>query len=273
MDARFQRRIQRYGWDKAAADYETYWSRQVEPAQKRLLEMVQLRPGEEVLDIACGTGLVSLPAARAIAPDGFLTGTDISGEMVESARRLAKDAGVRNAGFLRADGETLEFPGGSFDAVTCSLGLMYIPDPAACLREVVRVLRPGGRFAAAVWGRRDHCGWAGIFPVVDARVQSEVCPMFFQLGTGASLMTVMQSVGFCGVVTERLTVTLEYASAGDAIGAAFAGGPVALAYSRFDARTRDSAHGDYLKTIAPYSHREGYRIPGEFVVALGRKTI
>jgi hypothetical protein len=72
------------------------------------------------------------------------------------------------------------------------------------------------------------------------------------------------------IVVERITTTLEYASAADACGAAFAGGPVALAYSRFDERTRDAAHEEYLESIAAYRRGDRYAIPGEFV--LGRRT-
>jgi ubiquinone/menaquinone biosynthesis C-methylase UbiE len=94
VDARLQRRVQRYGWDRAAGDYERSWSAQLAPAQSLALEMAALAPGERVVDIACGTGLVSIPAARAITPGGELVGTDISQVMVETAALRAADAGV-----------------------------------------------------------------------------------------------------------------------------------------------------------------------------------
>ncbi len=87
--ANFQRRIQRYGWDKAADLYEKSWQAQLKPAQDRLLEMAELKPGESVLDVACGTGLVTFPAAKSVAPNGNVIGTDISNGMVE----LSKKAG------------------------------------------------------------------------------------------------------------------------------------------------------------------------------------
>src|ERR1700686_662577 len=70
MDARLQRRVQRYGWDLAAIDYEQLWQAQLAEAQSALLALASLELGEQVLDIACGTGLVSFEAAQAVSPSG-----------------------------------------------------------------------------------------------------------------------------------------------------------------------------------------------------------
>jgi ubiquinone/menaquinone biosynthesis C-methylase UbiE len=269
MDAKLQRRIQRYGWDRAARGYEAYWSLQIAPAQRCMLAMAAIQPGERVLDVACGTGLVTFAALEMAGPSGYVLGTDISDEMVARCRARAESFGRRNVQFLRADAEAAELPASGFDAALCSLGLMYVPDSIAALRAMRAALRPGGRIAVAVWGRRDRCGWAGIFPVVDARVQSEVCPMFFQLGTGDAMRLAMQDAGFRHVEMGRITTRLQYDNAADALGAAFIGGPVALAYSRFDERTRQEAHTAYLATIEPYRIGAGYSIPGEFVIARG----
>lgn len=271
MDPRLQRRVQRYGWDKAAAYYERFWSRQLAPAQQRLLELAGLRPGEHVLELAAGTGLVTFPAAEAVGPAGRVVATDISDVMV---RQIASDAAARGLSQItaeRTDAEVLRWDAGVFDVVLCALGLMYVVNPAASLAESLRVLGPGGRMVAAVWGARRNCGWADIFPIVDRRVQSEVCPMFFQLGTGSALASEMSAAGFTRVSEARLATTLEYDSAEDAVGAAFAGGPVALAYSKFDEAARESAHAEYLASIAPYRVGDGYGIPGEFVVVRGEK--
>ncbi len=272
MEPKLQRRIQRYGWDKAAAYYEDYWSRQLEPAQTRLLALADLKAGERVLDVACGTGLVTLPAAAAVGPAGAVVGTDISEQMVTQVRSQAAEQNLAHARFARMDAESLDFPDESFDVALCALGLMYVPDPLAAFREMQRVLKPGGRAVVAVWGARARCGWADIFPIVDARVRSEVCPMFFQLGTGDSLPRTMAAAGFTEIVSERLSTLLDYGSPEDACGAAFAGGPVALAYSRFDDETREEAHRDYLASIDPYRNGRGYKIPGEFVIAWGGKA-
>lgn len=269
MDARLQRRIQRYGWDRSADRYEDYWRTQLEPAQSLMLRMAGLEAGERVLDLACGTGLVTLPAAEAVGPSGEVVGTDISQRMVELVAERAAERGIRHASFDRMDAEDLRFPDSSFDAVLCGLGLMYVPDPLRSLEEMLRVLRPGGRAVCAVWGARKNCGWAEIFPIVDSRVTTEVCPLFFQLGTGEALSMTYDAAGFEEIVCERIHTVLEYDGPDAAVGAAFAGGPVAMAYSRFDEETRAEAHAEYLASIEPFRSNGGYRIPGEFVVVRG----
>jgi ubiquinone/menaquinone biosynthesis C-methylase UbiE len=270
MEPRLQRRVQRYGWDRAAAAYEQGWRDQLEPAHDLMLDMAALRPGERVLDVACGTGLVSLRMALAVGPGGAVVGTDLSGEMIGEARRIAAERKLANTSFERADAEAMPFGPATFDVAVCGLGLMYVPDPISALGEMRRLLKPGGRAAAAVWGARRNCGWAEIFPITDARVASDVCPMFFHLGTEDMLAHAFTAAGFVEVRLVRLATTLCYAGAEDALAAAFRGGPVALAYSRFDDATRRAVHAEYLDSIAAWRAGDGYRIPGEFVVAAAR---
>jgi len=270
MDARLQRRVQRYGWDRAAAAYDDFWAEQLRPAQTRLLELGDLRPGERVLDVACGTGLVSIPAATRVGPGGAVVGTDLSEGMIASARELAAARGLAHADFERMDAEELDLPDASFDVAVCALGLMYVPDATASLREMRRVLKPGGRAAALVWGERAKCGWAQIFPIVDARVKTEVCPLFFRLGAGDVLARAFAAAGFDDVRVDRFEVPLTWATDAEACGAAFDGGPVALAWSRFDELARAEARAEYLASIQPYRNGAGYRIPGEFVIVTGR---
>jgi ubiquinone/menaquinone biosynthesis C-methylase UbiE len=270
MNAKFQRRIQRYGWDRAVGDYEQGWQAQLAPAHDLMLDMVAPQPGERILDVACGTGLVSLRLAAAVGRQGCVIGTDISERMVEAATTLAAERCIGNVAFFRHDAEAAPFPAASFDAAVCALGLMYVPDPPVALREMRRLLKSGGRVAAAVWGARSRCGWSAVFPITDARVASEVCPLFFQLGTGDTLVRAMADAGFTDVRLERVQTTLAYASADAALAAVFRGGPVALAYGRFDAATRQAVHAEYIDSIAAYRVGDGYRIPGEFVVAAAR---
>jgi ubiquinone/menaquinone biosynthesis C-methylase UbiE len=271
VEPKLQRRIQRYGWDRAAADYEHSWQRPLAAAQNRLLSLAALGPGERVVDVACGTGLVTFAAADAVGANGTVVGVDLSAAMVARAAANTEARDLGHVRFERMDAENLTLPTASFDVALCALGLMYVPDPRQAIGEMTRVLAPGGRMVAAVWGQRSRCGWAEIFPIVDAQVKSEVCPMFFALGTADRLSVVFRDQDLADVVTERIETHLEWASAEEACGAAFAGGPVALAYSRFDESTRRIVHGQYLESIASHRQGDGYAVPGEFVIVAGRK--
>lgn len=276
MEPAFQRRVQRYGWDKASPYYESFWQRQLKPAQDLLLEMAKLRPGEQVLDVACGTGLVSFRALDAVASGSgkispvaseAVIGTDISDKMIEAARMAAAAKGVKDIRFEQMDAEALRLPDAGFDVVLCALGLMYMPAPLRALEEILRVLKPGGRFVTAVWGRRQHCGWAEIFEIVDRHVTSEVCPMFFNLGNPGALKINLEASGYSNIHTHCIETILHYDNEKEALGAAFDGGPVALAYHKFTSAVKEQVHADYLKSIAHFKKGDGYDVPGEFVVA------
>jgi len=269
MEPALQRRIQRYGWDRAADHYEAYWCHQLEPAQDLLMELAQFTPGEEVVDIACGTGLVSFRAAHAVGLKGQVVATDISEKMVEIATIMAQQKGIPNIRFMRMDAEDLQLSDQSFDVALCALGLMYVPGPVKAIQEMHRVLKPGGRMVAAVWGQRDHCGWADLFEIVDKRVASEVCPMFFNLGNPDMLRLSMNAAGFSECTTKTISTVLHFDSAEQACGAAFAGGPVALAYHKFSEQVKGEAHSEYLASIEKYKKGNGYEVPGEFIVGRG----
>jgi len=266
MQARLQRRIQRDGWDLAARHYEPLWREQLAAAQIRLLEFAALAPHERVLDVACGTGLVTLEAANAVGARGHVLGVDISEQMIIAARARARMRDLANVRFERMDAEHLDVPNASFDAALCALGLMHAPDPEQAVREMCRVVRPGGRIALAVWGERSRCGWASLFSIVDAERSSDVCPLFFALGLQDALADLCRAAG-CDVVEHcRMSTPLLYASADEACDAAFLGGPLALSWSRFDDHVRARVRARYLESIEPWRNEYGYMVPGEFVL-------
>jgi ubiquinone/menaquinone biosynthesis C-methylase UbiE len=267
MDARLQRRVQRYGWDLAANLYEPLWQTQLSEAQSTLLALASPAPGEQVLDIACGTGLVSFEAARAVGPTGHVLGIDLSARMVDRAERRAREAQSLNCSFSRMDAEALALPDASFELVLCALGLMYMPDPERALREMHRVLRPSGRVCVAVWGERSNCGWSAVFPIIDAEVASEVCPLFFRLGAQDALTRLCADANLEPVGERRLMTTLSFADADQACDAAFVGGPVALAWSHFNTEVRARVRARYLESIELWRDGRSYRMPGEFVIA------
>lgn len=108
------------------------------------LEMLSIKPGDRVLDVACGPGNFSRDFARAAGADGLVVGIDASASMLDVAVRDTDDA---NVAFLRGDACALPFRDGSFDAICCFAALYLIEEPMLALAEIARVLAPGGRVA------------------------------------------------------------------------------------------------------------------------------
>ena len=267
MEPKLQRRVQRYGWDRASAFYATFWGEQLRPAHEASIRLGNPQVGEHVLDVACGGGEITFDAADRVGAAGHVVGLDISEKMVAAAQAEAEARGSSNTSFRRSDAESLDCEDASFDLALCSLGLMYVPEPAVAVAEMRRALRPSGRIAVSVWGERRHCGWAELFPIVDRRVKSDVCPMFFFLGAPGAIEATLENAGFVDVSVTRLRVDLAYRDEGEAIGAAFLGGPVALPYGRFGDDVRRDVEREYLDSIDEFRDGEGYLVPGEFVIA------
>jgi ubiquinone/menaquinone biosynthesis C-methylase UbiE len=121
------------------------------PVAKRLLERIQLRPGQRVLDVACGTGIVARLAAPRVAPSGRVVGLDPHKGMLAVARACAAEAGL---GIEWQDGDacSLPFADASFDVVACSQGVQFFPDKVVGLREMWRVTARSGTLALGVFG-------------------------------------------------------------------------------------------------------------------------
>ncbi len=133
----------------------------------RLVELLDLRPGMRVLDLACGPGTLTARLAQLVLPGGEVLGVDLAPGMIE----LARAAGIDNARFEVMDMERLLFPDASFDSAACGHGIQFAPDLSQALREARRVLRPGARFAASVplQGIQEPV-WALLDTVLDRRL-------------------------------------------------------------------------------------------------------
>jgi ubiquinone/menaquinone biosynthesis C-methylase UbiE len=133
---------------EAAAEYDRAFAHVSSHFLPFVLRAARLAPGHRVLDVATGTGISAEAALEAVGPSGSVLATDISQDMVEKARKRLNQS--PNAAVTVEDGQALSFPEASFDAVICSLGLMFFPEPARGLANFHRVLRPGGRAAVSV---------------------------------------------------------------------------------------------------------------------------
>lgn len=138
-------------WAKTAPQGKT----QDDTFNQMIIAEAGIRPGEAVLDIATGTGNPAISIALAMAGQGSLTCCDLEPGMLESARTRARNLSLDILRFVAADMTRLPFADASFDCVTCRFGVMFPEEKIAAAREVLRVLRPGGRVAYVVWGAYD----------------------------------------------------------------------------------------------------------------------
>lgn len=266
MEPKLQLRVQRYGWDAAAPHYHNDWADQLRPAQDTLLEMAGLQAGMSILETACGTGMVTMRAAQVVGDSGAVFATDLSGEMISQITDKCAEAGLTNVSFARMGAEALDGANDSYDMAFCALGLMYVPDPRKALAEMARVVRPSGKVVATIWGERRRCGWADIFPIVDAQVASDVCPLFFASGAPGILKMDFESANLTDLHEIRQTEMLEFKTADALTRAIMLGGPVAMAVKRFDANVMAQVTEEFLASVAQYLRADGgYSIPGEFV--------
>ena len=176
-----------------------------------LLDAAAVGIGHTVLDVACGTGVVAAAAAERVGPSGAVTGVDINPGMIAVA---ARTQGVR---WARADVARLPFPDGGFDRVLCQAGLQFVPDRLGALREMGRVLRPGGRVALLVWRALHHSpGFAALADALQAVVGPEAAAVMrapFVFGDDPRpLVTLLDSAGFGDVDVQARAGTVRFAS-------------------------------------------------------------
>lgn len=142
-------------WDGAdgerwAAEAERY-DRMTRRFADAIVNAVAARPGERLLDVGCGNGALTLALAEPVAPDGTITGLDISSPMLAVAERRARQRGLTNTSFLHADAQAADLEPGSFDAVVSRFGVMFFNDPVAAFTNLANALRPGGRLVFTCW--------------------------------------------------------------------------------------------------------------------------
>jgi 2-polyprenyl-3-methyl-5-hydroxy-6-metoxy-1,4-benzoquinol methylase len=195
------------------------WMRQDErmrrytaPLTQRMLSSVQR--GYRVLDIATGVGDPAISIAEKVGPTGSVLATDLVAEMLAFASEKAAGRGVKNIEFRQVDGEELDAPAGSFDAVTMRFGLMFMPDPEGCLKRARAALKPGGSVAVATWAAPPRNPWAAV-PLatlgrhVEVPVPPPGAPGLFAFADSNRLASTLKSAGFSDVRVEEVELTMS----------------------------------------------------------------
>jgi ubiquinone/menaquinone biosynthesis C-methylase UbiE len=170
------------------------------PLSRALIERAGIREGQSVLDVAAGAGEPSLTIAGTVGPAGSVMCTDAVPAMVEAARSEAERRGLTNMEFRQCPADSLPFPANSFDVVVSRLGIMFFPDPVAAVREMLRVLKPNGVLAFAVWGKSEVNPFCYLITgVLDKHVKSPAtdpdAPNAFRFAETDKLSSVLTQAG------------------------------------------------------------------------------
>ena len=143
----------------------------LKPMGDKIIKLIKPKDVDVVLDIASGTGEPGLTIAKMLK-GGMVVVTDLAEGMLEVARENAARRGIKNLKFITSDVSELPFPDNSFDSISCRLGFMFFPDMLLAAKEMVRVLKPGGRIATAVWNVSEKNFWAtAILNVINKNLQ------------------------------------------------------------------------------------------------------
>jgi ubiquinone/menaquinone biosynthesis C-methylase UbiE len=128
----------------------SFWNR----FGQKTIDRINLKEGDQVLDVCCGSGASAIPAAVKVGITGQVIGADLAESLLALGRNKSQQQGLRNIEFRCGDFESLGFPDASFDAIVCVFGIFFVPDMEGAIRELWRMLRPGGKLAITSWGEK-----------------------------------------------------------------------------------------------------------------------
>jgi SAM-dependent methyltransferase len=236
-----------------------------------LLDLVELRSGERVLDVACGTGVVSRLAARGVAPGGTVTGLDLNEGMLSVAGRLPLPPGL-TIDWRQGSALDLPFADQAFDVVVCQHGVMFFPDRLKALREMRRVLTPGGRVALSVWTGPSPYFTAqreALTRFVSAEAAS-TSAVAFSLGDAAELGGLLEGAGFRDVVVHLVRMTLRLPAPEEFVLRHLSALPPAEYVAAAGEETRAALIAHMKEATRAYVDGYGLAVPQEVNVAIGR---
>ena len=259
------------GWERRRPRIEEVAT----PVREWLIRELAPKPGDTVLELACGAGDTGFDAAAAVGANGRLISTDFSPSMVEATRRRGAERGMENVEFRVVDAQRIDLDDDSVDGVLCRFGYMLMPDPAAAMSETRRVLRPGGRVALAVWGPPDAnpnfavlgmaLVQAGHLPPPDPEG-----PGIFALASPERTRGILEGAGFGETHTEEVAVRFRYGDLDEYF--AFTedtAGPIAVALKGLSDAELQAVRDRVEEGLAQFAAEGGgYEIPGRALCAV-----
>ena len=247
------------------------------PATNLMLEMAQVKEGYRILDIAAGAGEQSITAAEKVGPKGAVLATDLAPKILDFALELAEEKGISNIETKEMDGENLTVPDNSFDTVISRVGLIFFPNQQKALKEMLRVLKPGGFVAAIVYSTVDKNKFFST-PVSIIRRRAQLPPPLagqpgpFSLGNEGVLDDAFKKAGFINIESKVVNAPLIMPSAKEC---------TKFEYESFAALHQmlgglsDSEKAEAWKEIQfeleKFEDKNGFSGPCELVIGIGQK--
>jgi SAM-dependent methyltransferase len=273
------RNAQRSLWNEYAPGWEKWddvVASSLGPVGEEMIARLAVAPTQQHLDVAAGTGEPGLTIAS-IATQGRVVLTDLSSGMLAAARRAADARGVTNVEVRECSSDDLPFDDASFDSVSCRFGFMFFPDLARSLREMARVLRPGGRVCASVWAEPEVNVWATIpGAAIATEVESPApdldAPGMFRCAPPGAMTGLFASAGLHDVEEWEVAIELhvespqQYWQLLTEVTA-----PVVVVLKTVDAAARERISGYVMAAAAEYTVDGHTRLPGTARCVIGTK--
>ena len=267
---------------QSAADAWDRWTPTLQawlgPATEVMLDLAAIGPGDRVLDVAAGAGAPAITTAKRVGPTGSVLATDISPNILACARRAAAAQGVTNLETRVMDGEHLDLPDASFDAVLSRVGLIYFPDRQRALAEMRRVLRSGGRVATMVYSTADRNQFFSV-PIDIIRRRAQLPPPVpgqpgpFSLGGPGVLEDAYRQAGFGQIVVRTLDAPVRMASVAEYVRFADeAFGALHQMLADMPEPDREATWDEITRELRQFEGPEGFVGPCEMIVGVGTKA-
>jgi SAM-dependent methyltransferase len=246
-------------------------------ATERMLDMANISMGDRVLDVAAGAGEQSITTAKRVGKSGYVLATDISSNILEYAKKVAQQNGLENIETKVMDGENLTLEDEKFDAVISRVGLIYFPDQDKALKEMLRVLKPGGKVAAIVYSTPEKNKFFSI-PVSIIRNRTKLPPPLpgqpgpFSLSSEAVIEKLFLTAGFINVKSELVDSPLQLSSASECVRfekESF--GALHQMLSSLSNSEKEDIWQEIEQELKAFESSNGFTGPCEMLVAVGEK--
>ena len=260
-------------WHKIAEKFDL-WLTHIQPVGDEMLNAFQPKSGDKILDVASGTGEPALTLARR-REDVSIIGVDAAEGMINVAQSKVNNEALENISFSVMPAEKLSLDDNSVDHVICRFGVMLFDDPLTGLKEIYRVLKPGGQFVIAVWGERDKMPtmtWS--YEVFKDKVSEDDMPplkIVTSLGAPGAVDTLLNQAGFSSFKVERKEFEYDFESFDDYWSLIEASDILKRQFDSLPVTEHEKVKNEVAGFADEYVSDSGLKVPHEYILVYGQK--